>query len=105
MDTLLNRALYYHRLFSMGMGMYGATRGFRAATTNHQDGTVLRKELLAGDRILNSMAMGVYYSMPVINLLELMRLANRLDIKYRGMLPSEDPGQYKEGLGYCTDAL
>lgn len=106
MGTLLNLIQCYHRMFSVGMGIYGATRGFRATTTTNQpDGTVVRKKLLVGDRLINSIAMGMYYSLPVINLFELMRLANRIDIKYRGMLPSDAPGQYKEGLGYCTDTL
>jgi|LauGreDrversion4_2_1035121.scaffolds.fasta_scaffold149020_4 hypothetical protein len=104
--VLLNRFLYGYRMFTIAMGVYGASRGYRATTSTRQrNGTVTRKVLLLGDRIMNSLGMGLYYSLPGVNLVELARLANRLDMKSRGLSPSEDPDQYREGQGYCMDTL
>lgn len=88
-------------VFCSTMGLYGATRGYRAS---HQFES---KHKLTSEKIINAFTNGIFYAIPVVNIGPTVRLINRLEIAYRGLNPSDYQTDYKEimGGGVCDNTI
>lgn len=97
-NTLFYR--YYVR-YSIGMGLYGITRGYRSEPK--QQG--VSPPLLA-DRVVLSIANGFVYSLPGWNVVHMLKLVNRMEIRMRGWNPADYPLSYEECMmAHCSDTI
>lgn len=98
MKTLIR----YSFRFSLGMGLYGFTRGVRV---QNKPSLHEKVPLLIGDRLVNGLCAMCVYALPGWNIYMLSRLMNRVEIDYKGWDPEHFPDEYEEGIGYCKDVL
>ena len=99
------RALLY---YSIGMGLYGATRGYRSTSHyNHYEKKWEKTHSLIGHRLINTMANGVFYMYPPCGMIGMIHLMNRIQIRQMGWNSEEFPKEYEEyPFGtYCLDTL
>ena len=75
----------------VGMGMYGASRGYRAP---HDDDA---------DRIISGLVSGLMYGTPVLNIFPTILLINRVEIESRGLPKDVYKSNYNEIWGTCYD--
>lgn len=98
MNNNLNRIFYgFHGL----MCVYGMSRGYRIDYGLYQKD----KPLLFTDRVISSLISGYVYGMPLINLMYLKALSDRIEIKVRGLNRELYQDSYKELLGVCDRTL
>ena len=84
--------------FSLLMGTYGFTRGYRSQIEPS-------KKVLTMERIGYGLFNGILYSMPVLNILYFSRLMNRIEIEYYGLDKKRYISEYKEVIGECMDTF
>ena len=100
----------YRRLayYSIGMGLDGATRGYRS--TDHYNSYEKKWEntqLLIGHRIINTVGNGLLYMWPPVGMVGMIHLMNRIQIQQMEWKSEEFPNEYQEfPFGtYCRDTL
>ena len=80
------------------MGLYGLSRGYRAHYSNE-------KERLTWDKLTNAAFVGFLYASPIWNIVHMIRLFHRLEIKYKGLNTHDYKINYDEFNGYCYDTI
>jgi hypothetical protein len=87
--------------YSIGMGLYGFTRGIRSEPP--QKGV---PPILLTDRVVFGLVNGGVYYLPGWNVFHTLLLANRLEIRMRGRNPADYPIAYYEFLTRrCLDTV
>lgn len=89
------------------MGAYGFTRGVRAIHHfDKRENVYIQSTTLIADRIVYGVVNGIMYTLPGWNIIALMRLANRMEIRIRNLNKSSFPFEYQEMFGgYCLSTL
>jgi len=87
--------------FQGSMCLYGITRGFRI------DYRIDSKDmpLLFTDRVVSALMSGYFYGVPLINLIYLKNLSDRIEIHARGLNRELYKDSYKEVIGVCDRTL
>ena len=89
--------------YTMGMGLYGASRGFRSHY-KYQEKKWVKVERLFGYRLLDTVGNGCFYVWPPFGLVGLFHLINRIHIRQMGWKTEDFPEEYKE-FGYQSCCL
>lgn len=92
--------------YTIGMGLYGASRGYRSNYQFH-DKKWVKVERLYGYRLMDTVGNGINYAWPMFGLLGLFRLMNRIHVRQMGWKSDDFPKEYEE-CGYqmyCLDTL
>lgn len=101
----LYRAFAY---YSVGMGVYGATRGYRSNDSyNYHEKKWEKTQPLLGYRLMGTLFNGVMYACPPSGIIKLLNLINRIQIRQMGWKSEDFPKEYEEyifGL-HCRDTL
>ena len=100
----------YRRLayYSIGMGLYGATRGYRSTDHyNFYEKKWEKTHFLIGHRIINMAANGVFYMHPLGGMVGMIHLMNRIQIQQMEWKSEEFPNEYQEFpfSTYCRDTI
>ena len=88
MLNMLNMLMFdtLYKNFSLGMALYGFSRGFRSNYKNE------KRKILTSERIINSCINSSIYVLPFFNLYQLYKLFNRIEVDARQL----DKESYKE---------
>lgn len=86
--TIFNKVYFG---FSIGMGMYGFSRGYRC-----------KENKLYSDKIVCGTLNSIFYSAPIINIFPLYRLINRIEVEKRQLDKNKYLDIYKEVFGTCS---
>ncbi len=82
------------------MGLYGATRGFRSVPKYNKD-----KPVLFTDKIVSSIICGYMYTMPLLNLMYVKSLVDRIEIHIKKLDKETYKSCYTETTGICDSTL
>lgn len=102
-SSLFNRLVKYHTRFSVGIALYGFTRGLRIQiNAKNKD---VSPPILTGHRLVHGVGTACIYCIPGWNMMALFRLLNRMEIHYNGWNRYDFLEEYREVGGYCMDTL
>lgn len=101
----LFRSFFY---YSIGMSLYGASRGYRSDYQyNSHEKKWEKVNILFGDRLMTTIGSGVIYLLPTFSLIKTVNLINRIHIRQMGWNSEDFPQEYEE-FGWklcCVDTL
>lgn len=80
------------------MAVYGMTRGYRIEPPSN-------KPLLFTERVTSALMSGYVYGLPLMNLMYLKALSDRIEIHIRGFNRDLYKDSYKELSGVCDRTL
>lgn len=84
--------------FCSTMSVYGFSRGYRAHLIND-------KELLTSDKIANATINSLLYAVPIVNIVPIIKLINRLEIEHKRLHKDDYKSSYSEFVGNCMDTI
>jgi len=82
--------------FCSTMSVYGFTRGYRVQ---------YNKELLTSDKIANATINSLLYAVPIVNIVPIIKLINRLEIEHKRLHKDDYKSSYSEFVGNCMDTI
>lgn len=84
--------------FCSTMSVYGFTRGYRVQE-------FCNKELLTSDKITNATINSLLYAVPIVNIVPIIKLINRLEIEHKRLQKDDYKSSYSEFVGNCMDTI
>lgn len=80
----------------LSMGGWGFSRGYRS-----NDNT----KTLTSEKLFISSTNAIMYATPIINFIPLIKLVDRMEIKYKNLDKENFKSSYKEFSGVCYDTF
>lgn len=94
--------------YSFGMGLYGASRGYRSDYEYHRhEKKWVKVNRLCGYRLLDTVVNGLFYMWPPFSLMGPFHLVNRIQIRQMGWKLEDFSQEYHEfgSQMYCLDTF
>lgn len=110
----MTKFLKTYSVFSGLFGIYGASRQYRTTgvfsiygTSRQYSSTDYKTNIcnLTTVKITSSLINSLFYIAPILNILQIIKLINRIEIEYKGYNKEHFKEQYEELLGTCLSTF